>query len=132
MVLVTGVPEAKTWLRPGCSLRSHSSLEYRSRAISDPDGSIPFTRIPVGHKIQFAESVRLIDIEEINPHVLEKDRLILCFGKTCLRAALGLFQTLFQTGAGNAVSAVLNGFFKLGEQILCHRFHSFRSSIRCA
>ena len=72
--------------------------------------------------------MRLIDIEEINPHVLEKDRLILCFGKTCLRAALGLFQTLFQTGAGNAVSAVLNGFFKLGEQILCHRFHSFRSS----
>ena len=46
-------------------------------------------------------------------HVLEKDRLIRGLGKPRLGPALGLFQALLQTGARNAIVAVLNSLFKL-------------------
>ena len=71
--------------------------------------------------------MRLVDIEEIHSHILEKNRLIFGLGKSRLRAALGLFQALFQPGSGNAILTVLNSFFKLGDKIPCRRFDGFRS-----
>ena len=82
--------------------------------------------LPIGHEIQLAEHVGFVHIKKIDPHVLEKDRLILGLGKTRLDAAFGLFQALLQTGSGNAVVAVRNGLFKLGDEVLCRGFQGFR------